>query len=144
MEALALNDADRSVGRIVIRLSNPLQLFHTLDPAPFREKELASDAEGYIVGQAEDLPKAVPVEIVINLAATGPTGSIAPDITSAVTQHFLVRAEDKTRELRTLLKTGRRSLFVGVVILSICLAAGWLAALILGTDIFRTSSGRAF
>jgi hypothetical protein len=51
MQALALSKADRGVGRIVIRLSNPRQLFNTLDPAPFREKELAIEAERYIVDQ---------------------------------------------------------------------------------------------
>jgi hypothetical protein len=143
MQARALSKADRGVGRIVIRLSNPLQLFNTLDPAPFREKELALEAERYIVDQAEDLGKAVPVEIVIHLAPGGPSDVIASELAPAVAQHFLVRAHEKTRELRALFKSGRRSLIVGVAILSSCLAAGWLAGLILGDgplpDIVRES-----
>ncbi|MET4801354.1 hypothetical protein [Bradyrhizobium sp. LB11.1] len=132
MQTLALNEPEREVGRIVIRLSNSLQLFHTLDPAPFREKELAIEAERYIVDQAEDLPKAVPIEIVIHLAEADSSEAIAPDLAPAVAQHFLMRAHEKARELRALFKSGRRSLIVGVVILSSCFAAGWLAGLILG------------
>jgi hypothetical protein len=132
MQTLALNEPEHEVGRIVIRLSNSLQLFHTLDPAPFREKELAIEAERYIVDQAEDLPKAVPIEIVIHLAEADSSEAIAPDLAPAVAQHFLVRAHEKARELRALFKSGRRSLIVGVVILSSCFAAGWLAGLILG------------
>jgi hypothetical protein len=143
MQARASSKADRGVGRIVIRLSNPRQLFNTLDPAPFREKELAIEAERYIIDQAEDLPKAVPVEIVIHLALGGPSDVIASEMAPAVAQHFLVRADEKTRELRVLFKSGRRSLIVGFAILSSCFAAGWLAGLILGDgplpDIVRES-----
>ena len=142
MQARALSKANRGVGRIVIRLSNPLQLFNTLDPASFREKELAIEAERSIVEQAEDL-SAVPLEIVIHLAGVDLSEPIAPDLAPAVAQHFLVRAHEKTRELRALFKSGRRSLIVGIAILSSCFAAGWLAGLILGDgplpDIVRES-----
>jgi hypothetical protein len=51
MQELALSRANRGVGRIVIRLSNSQQLFHTLDPAPFREKELAGFDIGCLMRQ---------------------------------------------------------------------------------------------
>jgi hypothetical protein len=43
-----------------------------------------------------------------------------------------VRAHEKTRELQALFKAGRRSLIIGIVILEICLAVGWLASLTRG------------
>ena len=127
-----LNGRDQGVGRIVIRLSTPLQLFNTLDPSPFRERELACEAERYIVHQVEDLSKAIPIEIGIYLASTGPTALAGPDLASAVSQHFRVRAEEKTLELRALLRTGRRSLAIGFAILAVCLTAGLIAGRILG------------
>jgi hypothetical protein len=143
MQELASTGLAPASRRIVIRLSNSLQLFHTLDPAPFREKELAIEAERYIVDQAEDLPKSLPIEILIQLAASGTSDVIGPDLTWAVTQHFVVRAHEKTRELEALFKTGRRSLIIGIAILTICLAVGGLAALALGDgplpDILRES-----
>jgi hypothetical protein len=142
-ELASTGNTEPRVGRIVIRLSNSFQLFHTLDPAPFREKELAIEAERYIVDQAEDLPKALPVEISIQLPASSTSDLVALDFTSAVTQHFLVRAHEKTRELQALFKAGRRSLIIGLVILAICLTVGGLAALVLREgpfpDILRES-----
>lgn len=141
MQVHALSNA--GLGRIVIKLSNPLQLFNTLDPAPFREKELATEAERYIADQAEDIAKAAPIQIVIHLAWAGSLDAIAPDLAPAVAQHFLLRAHEKSRELQVLFKSGRRSLIVGVAILSSCLAVGWLAGLVLGDgplpDILRES-----
>lgn len=143
MQEGSLSGTDRGVGRVVIRLSNPLQLFNTLDPSPFRERELARDAEQYIVDQVEDLPRIAPVEIVIYLASAGPSDLTGPDLASAVTQHFRARAQEKMRELRALLRTGRRSLMVGFVILAICFAAGLVAGVILGDgpfpDVLRES-----
>lgn len=132
MQEGSLSGTDHGAGKVVIRLSSPLQLFNTLDPSPFRERELAREAEQYIVAQVEELPKTAPVEIVICLASTGPSGLAGSDLASAVTQHFRVRAQEKTRELRALLRTGRWSLTIGLVILAICFAAGLIAGLIFG------------
>ena len=41
---------------IEIRVDEIAQLFHTLDPFPFREKDLDQEAEEYIVGWARELP----------------------------------------------------------------------------------------
>ena len=143
MRELASTISAPGVGRIVIRLSTSLQLFHTLDPAPFREKELAIEAERYIVDQAVDLPAALPIEISIQLAPSQASDATAGDLALAVSQHFLLRAREKTRELQTLFKAGRRSLIIGIAILAICLAVGWLVALVLGDgplpDILRES-----
>ena len=42
---------------IELRVDDIAQLFHTLDPFPFREKDLDREAEEYIVGWARELPK---------------------------------------------------------------------------------------
>jgi hypothetical protein len=80
---------------------------------------------------------------VIHLASGGPSDVIASELAPAIAPHFLVRADEKTRELRVLFKSGRRSLIVGFAILSSCFAAGWLAGVILGDgplpDIVRES-----
>jgi hypothetical protein len=40
---------------IEIRLSRPQQLFNSLDPSPFHERDLDEDAEAYIVDGADPL-----------------------------------------------------------------------------------------
>ena len=37
------------------RVDNIAQLFHTLDPFPFRERDLDKEAEEFIVGRAREL-----------------------------------------------------------------------------------------
>ena len=47
-----MNAMATPTGRIEIKLRKVSQLFNTLDPSPFRESELALEAEDYIVARA--------------------------------------------------------------------------------------------
>ncbi|TWI68074.1 hypothetical protein IQ16_04599 [Bradyrhizobium huanghuaihaiense] len=69
-------------GRIELKLRKVSQLFNTLDPSPFRESELALDAEDYIVGRAQELPIDAPVAIVIHLPSDELSQASASDIVS--------------------------------------------------------------
>jgi hypothetical protein len=53
---------------IELRLRNVSQLFNTLDPFPFRERDLASDAESYIIKRAQDVPQTEPIALSIEVA----------------------------------------------------------------------------
>jgi hypothetical protein len=48
---------------IELRIEEISQLFHTLDPFPFREKDLDADAEEFIVSWAEELPSNQPLSV---------------------------------------------------------------------------------
>jgi hypothetical protein len=52
---------------IEIRVSDIAQLFHTLDPFPFRERDLADEAEDYIVGWGREMPSNRPFKIVVHI-----------------------------------------------------------------------------
>ena len=52
---------------IEIRLSSIAQLFQTLDPSPFREKDLDKDTEDFIVSWARELHTDLPFTIVVHL-----------------------------------------------------------------------------
>ena len=54
---------------IEIRVNDIAQLFHTLDPFPFREKDLADEAEDYIVSWAREMPGNRSFKIVVFLLA---------------------------------------------------------------------------
>ena len=116
------------VGRIEMKLRTVSQLFHTLDPSPFREKDLAKDAEDYIVDQAEELPNGIQIDIILHLPAEELSQSSAIDIASAVKEYFNLRSHNTSREMRELFRTGRLSLLVGLIVLSSCLLLGWLFA----------------
>ena len=112
-------------GRIELKLRKVSQLFHTLDPSPFRDSDLALEAEEYIVDRALELPKAAPIEIVIHLPCDEFSQSSASDIADAIKGYFGLRIRDVSREMRELFKTGRFSLVVAVGVLSFCLLLAW-------------------
>lgn len=114
------------VGRIEIKLRKVAQLFNTMDPSPFRESDLAPEAEDYIVGRALELPANIPIEIVIHLPSDELSQASALDIASAIKDYFDLRSQAVSRELAELFKTGRLSLLIGLAILSVCLLLGWL------------------
>jgi len=61
---------------IEIRVDEVAQLFHTLDPFPFREKDLDQEAEEYIVSWARELSSKQPIRIAVHGAIS--TGALPP------------------------------------------------------------------
>jgi hypothetical protein len=53
------------VTKIEINLNRFSQLFNSLDPSPFHERDLDRDAEDYIIGSAEEAPRQRPLLLVI-------------------------------------------------------------------------------
>lgn len=54
---------------IEIRITQPQQLFNSLDPSPFYERDLDQDAEEYIVDSADEYPLKHPLRLGIYLPA---------------------------------------------------------------------------
>ena len=72
---------------IELRVDDVAQLFHTLDPFPFREKDLDREAEDYIVGWARELPAHHAISIVIDFPDTQAqrkTGATSPKPSPAI------------------------------------------------------------
>jgi len=107
--------------RIQVRLRELAQLFNSLDPSPFYERDLDDDAESFIVGSARELGTHRPYEIVVHLQ-TPPPPERGEALEATVRHFFRERTEVKRRELRELLRRGRVSLLIGLLFLSACLA----------------------
>ncbi len=73
---------------IEIRIEKIAQLFHSLDPFPFREKDLDNDVEEFIVGWARELPPDKPLRIVVHLPETEASTPEAHELGAALTQYF--------------------------------------------------------
>lgn len=115
-----------SRGRIELKLHKASQLFHTLDPSPFRESDLALEAEEYIVDGALELPKTAPIEIVIHLPWDEFSQSSASDIAGAIKGYFDLRSHAVSIEMSELFKTGRFSAIVALIVLSFCHLLAWV------------------
>ncbi|MCO5091882.1 hypothetical protein [Bosea sp. (in: a-proteobacteria)] len=111
---------------IALKLRDSSQLFNTLDPFPFREGDLAADAEDYIVEWAGELPKDEPIAIVIHLQEPDAAGKPAPDLATAIRNWFADKARAETRALRELFRDGRLAFAIGFAVLAFCLFMSWL------------------
>lgn len=114
---------------VALRLRDGAQLFNTLDPFPFREGDIAAEAEEYIVDWARDLPKDEPIAIVIHLERPDDPERPVPDLATAITSWFAGRAKAETYALRELFRDGRLAFAIGFVGLAACLFLSWLLTL---------------
>jgi hypothetical protein len=129
---------------IEIRVNDIAQLFQTLDPFPFREKDLADEAEDYIVGWAREMPSNRPIRIVVHIPDTDSQGKASSDLVEAFNRYFSGRAVVIQRELNELFRVGRRSLAIGASILVACLLLAHLAAGYLVETAFKRLAEESF
>jgi hypothetical protein len=110
-------------GRIMVEivLDNVMELYNSLDPSPFRKRELDQAAEEYIYNAIDDFPQKEPMEIVVYLPPSKITPDIQESIRSSIHNHFNYRLAAGERELRRTLRKGRMFLVIGVVILVVAL-----------------------
>ena len=110
----------RHMHTIRLKLRDVHQLFNSMDPSPFIEKDLDDDAEEFIVGWAREFPPDAPVKLHVQLEQW-PADEPRELIREAVHHHFAHRAELTDLEFSALLKQGRVSLFIGISCLAACL-----------------------
>jgi hypothetical protein len=104
-------------GHIEVYIRDLGQLFNSLDPSPFHEKDLDSTAEEYIVSNANELPRNAPIAITVYLEKTAGLPEDAQLLGDAIRTHFARRAEVVRLELRQLLRRGWISLAIGLTLL---------------------------
>jgi len=109
---------------IQLKLRDVDQLFNSMDPSPFIEKDLDDKAEEFIVGWALEFPRDEPVCLRVQLEKWPAGGNPEEMIRQAVHNHFGHRAELTGLEFRNLMKQGRTSLFIGLSCLAVCLVIG--------------------
>lgn len=120
---------DQSTANVIeLRVSAIEQLFHTLDPYPFRDKDLDREVEEYIVGWARELPRNRPFRIIVHFPDDQAQTRLARDLPEAFSRYFAGRAGAIQGDLNELFRIGRRSLSVGVTILIACLLSAHFAA----------------
>jgi hypothetical protein len=109
---------------IEIRVEKVSRLFDTLDPLPFRQRDLDRHAEEFIVGWARELPWDQPIIVLVHLPSAEAATQAAEQLHESLKRYFDYRAEATTLELNELFRIGRWSLVVGITVLAVCLAIG--------------------
>lgn len=104
------------------------QLFNSMDPSPFHEKDLDHDAEEFIVSWAQEFHRHDPLVLRIHINQY-PADVDAPRLVqTAIHNYFSYRRKLNRLELKRLLKQGRTSLVIGLFFLSACLLLSELLA----------------
>jgi hypothetical protein len=127
MSNTAASDGSVAETKIEVNVNRISQLFNSLDPSPFHERDLDQEAEEYIVGSAEEAPRQHPLRLVIHLPADQVPHTGAADLASAVHHYFAYRETQERRRLRLLLRDGRIALFTGLAFLLSCMLLRELA-----------------
>jgi hypothetical protein len=112
---------------IEVNLNRLSQLFNSLDPSPFHERDLDRDAEEYIIGSAEEIPRHRPLLLLIHLPQDQLPDNGASSLNDAIHNYFAYREAQERRRLRLLFHDGRVALVTGITFLFGCLLVRKLA-----------------
>ena len=114
-----------------LHLGDLRQIFDSLDPAPFRERDLDPKASEYIVDWARERPADRPLTMVVHLDVRPAATGDAQMLSDAVHEFYRGRAAATRQDLSRLFRTGRISLVIGLAFLAVAIVVGEaLAALI--------------
>jgi hypothetical protein len=114
---------------IEIRLREIRQLFHTLDPAPFHEKDLDAAAEDYLLEACREAGTRRAVRLIVHLPKSETESEAARTLADAVHHYFDYRANQLRSDIVRLVHYGAASFVIGIAFLMGCLALRqWLTA----------------
>jgi hypothetical protein len=113
---------------IAIRVRMVAQLFNSLDPSPYRERDIDAGVEEFVIGWVRELPHGAPFSLAVYLPAAEAAKPDAARIGEAFAHYFTDRAQMAEQELRELFRIGRRSLAIGMAVLVACLVTSQLVA----------------
>jgi hypothetical protein len=126
-QAIADGDAFPPGTRVMeLYLTEARQMYHSIDPSPFRERDLDPSAEEFIVGWARELPRDAPLGLRITLAGSAGDAEEPAILREAIHRFFAQRSVASAQRLRRLFEVGRTSLLIGLVVLGALFLIGGL------------------
>jgi len=126
MDARAAASSRPRSGVIELELRDLAQLFNSMDPSPFHERDLDPKAEEFILGWANDFPRGTPLELIVHLSQAPRDPELVAKVEPAIQAYFSDLVQLTRRELRTLFAVGRASLLIGLAFLAACTLASRL------------------
>lgn len=106
-----------------LRVHALAQLFNSLDPTPFLNKDLDREAEAFIENWAMAHSPKSRLHITVHLATSPEEANPEALVTEAIHNYFGYKSRLVRGELNQLLRQGRASLAIGVVFVTLCLLA---------------------
>lgn len=134
---------DSREGWIRINVHDLRQLFQSLDPSPFYDRELDDEADAYIVASARELPQQQPRGLIIYAALNTLSDGEGDSVAEAVRRHFQRRAVAARRELTQHFRRARASLVIALPILVLTLIGSEIATRAIDADRLRFLVGES-
>lgn len=119
---------------IEVHVTELKQLFNSIDPSPFRNRDLDPVAEEFIVGWAKELPRNATLALLVDLDRQAGLPDEAAVLRDAIHEFFLQRGGTYRRRLRELFRGGRKSLLIGLTVLATAIALGDFLANLMKTS----------
>lgn len=110
-------------GLIEVKIQSLHQLFNSMDPSPFHERDLDHDAEEFIVSWAQEHHHRTPLRLLVHLAQPADALDAQKVIAGSIHHYFAYKAEINRHELRRLMREGWISLIIGICFLVACVVA---------------------
>ena len=120
---MAKSSKSAPVHRLALRVRELAQLFNSMDPTPFLNKDLDPEANAFIETWAAGYAPGSRFHITIHLEQWPADGDPSEMLTAVIHNHFTYKAERKRLALNHLLQQGRLSLAIGLVFVTLCLFA---------------------
>ena len=108
---------------IEVRVAGLTQLFNTIDPTPFKERDLDPRVEEFIVGWAREISSKKQIALLVHLDQRAGSADEAVVARDAIHRFFSDRARVSRARLRQLFRQGRISLVIGLTVLTALIGA---------------------
>jgi len=118
-------------GVIRLRVREISQLFNSLDPDPFIERDLDDDAARYIESWAREINHHGPLCLTVDIAEPKGHADQQQLIEAAVRNYYGQMVDLARNEFRELMRRGRSSLVIGLVVLAATMFAAHQATILL-------------
>jgi hypothetical protein len=110
---------DHPVSTVSVRLRRLGQLFNSLDPSPFWDRDLDKDAAEFIEAEYRDRPR--DHAWLLNVTTSDLEGYSQHDVQEAVKHYYQRSAESIRRQTRERYRIGRLSIALGVAVFLFCM-----------------------
>lgn len=107
-----------------LRVRELSQLFNSLDPTPFLNRDLDQACEAFIENWALALPKDSRLHLVIHVEQSVDPAEASELLADAIHHHYGYKIDLVRGELAQLLSQGRTSLAIGLGFVAACLSIG--------------------
>jgi hypothetical protein len=111
-------EAARRSANIEVHVAELRQIFDAMDPSPFHDRDLDPTAAEYIVGWARELPRHASLALLVHLDRSAGLPNEAVLLGDAIRQFFSGRSTAARQRLKTLFRSGRLSLAIGLAFLT--------------------------